>query len=195
MTAKNAHTTNQNSATHKKSLLNMLQDYDEQFKDFLKEDLANFASVTTKHGILKPELEISLDEKPLYPKDPTALSDTDLGKKYAEFVAWLSYCSYKLANAESEVIYYTSVEDKSRKLLYNYYIESSPEIGEKMVKQLIERNIEIIFINDCLTMAKAKKKIIEGLYNHYDLCMKGLSREISRRKGDGNFFDAGSLKN
>lgn len=193
MTAKTVHTTKPNTAIHK-SLLNMLQDYDEQFEDFLKEDLERFAGNVMSHGIKKPELEISTDETPKYPKDPTALSDIDLGKKFAEFVAWLSYCSYKLATAEAEVIYYTSVEDKAKKLLYNHYSESYSDLGEKVIKQAVERNIEMIFINDCLAISKAKKKTIEGLYTHYEFCMKGLSREISRRKGDANFFDPDSLK-
>lgn len=194
MTVKNANTTNQNTATQNKSLLGMLQDYDAQFENFLKDDLANFAGSVMNHGIQKPTLEISLNETPKYPKDPTELSDIDLGRKYAEFVAWLSYCSYKLATAEAEVIYYTSVEDKAKKLLYSHYFESNPGAVEKVIKSLVERNIEMIFIEDCLAISKAKKKTIEGLYSHYDFCMKGLSREISRRKGDSVFFDPDSLK-
>jgi hypothetical protein len=188
MTVNNAHTTEQNTVTrHKRGLKELLQNHTEDLEEFLKTDLENFAAFVTGHGISKPLVEIDNDDPPKYPKDPTSLSDTDLGKLYAEFVAWLAYCSYKLANAEAEVIYYTSVEDKSEKLLMEHYT-SSIGFPEKQAKVAVERDAEMIFVTDCLTRAKAKKKSIEGIYAHYEHCSKGLSREISRRKGEETIF-------
>lgn len=184
MSAKTASTTKQNTAIRgdKPSLKNLLSKQDTVFKEYLEANVEDFKKFLKSNKIPRPVLEIDAEDRPRYPKDPTALSDEDLGRHYAKFVAWLSYVAYKMATASAEVIYYQLIEEKASKLLLSEYLSQGYDMKRSKLES--ELDPEFLAIQELLALAKARKASIEGIHSHYDNCTKGLSREISRRRSD-----------
>lgn len=164
-------------------LFKVQKNYVEQF---IQSDKESFDSFLKENSIPKPKVDIDIENRPKYPRDPTSLSDDVLGETYGQFVAWFAFLTYKLSMEEATVIYYQLVENKAKKLLFNYYFNEK-KMAASSAKISAENDPEYLAVEEFLSKAKAKKSKVQGIHDHYEQCMKGLSREISRRKpADGS---------
>lgn len=132
---------------------------------------------------------------PKYPKNPTILSDSEVGEFYALFVEWASYTKQQLSLLEAEL----TILKNMLKISYAQAIEN---LVSKGVKRTSAQRIALNEDPDCLdiqneiALKEAQRIVVQGRYEHFDFCVKGLSREISRRKlnVEQSFLNAEMLK-
>ena len=129
-------------------------------------------------GITFPEQP---EEIPQMPEDITRLGLDEIGKLYAQFVAWNTY-----ASAQCSLMDIVSTEDAV------YLVKVKSSLRLKCSGAVKERDAKVEVDEACIAaeqkklISTAKYTLLKAVATGYEKSASALSREISRRQGDNS---------